>query len=325
MEKVKRWLSVLLSVCILAGCFLGQGTVVHAEEDEKITPSNVYYDVTIRDKTFVYIGNKKDVEWKVGDSYFMTYTVKSMEKDGTKQCGLMNTSDRDADYPYLTGTMHFAQESLLLEEGYTYFLRFDVTEDGFSYTAGKAMEDESHYVKLPHVYGEVKTKNPYFGIWLGEGEGATVELTKVSCYDMEGTDLGIYAPKASKISISEMVPRDDVNHRYSFSMENASCIAFGNARKTQSEGIFLEYTISNCEAKEVTQSGAAMSNAPTERYPHAKVGYLNYAFHDTTEECDLITEGAHYLVRFERGDKSFEVLVKRTTKDGEVDYFTYPL
>lgn len=323
----KGWIVTALSICMIAGSLLPKH--VKAAEEESIKPSNVYYDTVLRDKTFVFIGNKKAVDWKVGDSYFMTYTVKSLDKDETKQSGIIATTDRDAEYPYLNGNMHFAQESKLLDAGYTYFVRVDVTEDGFDYTIGKAKGEESSYVQLKHKYENKeqteKVKTPYFGIWLAQGKGATAELTKVQCYDKYGNDLGIYAPKASSITISEMVARNDVNHRYSFSIEKRNCIAFGNSKKTQSDAIFLEYTINNVEAEEVTQSGATMSNAPTDQYPHATVGYLNYSFHDQTEDCKLITEGAKYLVRFERGEKNFDVLVKRTTAKGAVDYFTYSL
>lgn len=320
-EKMKKWGTIFLAVCMIIGCFPMQK--VNAEE-ETVTPSNVYYDVVIRDKTFVFISNKTAVDWKVGDSYFITYTVKKVDEDKTAQSGLCLTRDRDKEYPYLDGTMHMDQKSLLLDEGYTYFLRFDVTENGFEYTAGKAKGDESSYVKFPYPYKDTTISAPYFGIWLGEGEGASVELTKVQCYDKNGKDLGIYSRKASNISISEMKANPNVNHRYEFSVKGTPRFAFGSLRASQSDAFFLEYTIRNVEAKDVDQSGAIMTNGPTDPYPHASVGYLNLASHKSTEECDIITEGAHYLVRFERGETGFEVLVKRTKTDGNVDYFTFP-
>ena len=314
----------LKRMSILAFGFILLCSSVLVQAEEEITPSNVYYDVTLRDASGVFIGNKTAVDWKVGDSYFLTYTVSSLTKDATAQCGVMVTPDRDGQFPYKEGGMLFDQKSLICEEGYTYFFRFDVTEDGFEYVAGKANDDGSSYVKFPHTYGQIDTKAPYFGIWIGEGEGVSAELIQVRCYDKNGTDLGVYAPAASAISISEMTTMENINHSYAFSVVEANCVAFGAARKTESDVIFMEYTVSNVKAENLDQSGALMTNDLKTQYPHgSNMGYLNYTPHQESAECKLITEGAHYLVRFECGEKKFDVLVKRTLSNGAVDYFSF--
>ena len=315
---------ILKQVLALAFCFALLQSPISAQAEEKIIPSTVDYEVTLRDASLVFIGNERAVDWEVGDKYFLTYTVDSVEKNETIQSGMIVTSDPEGTHPYLNGGMRFAQQSLVCEAGYTYFFRFEVTKDGLEYVAAKAKGEESSYVEFPYTTGEIKTEGPYFGVWIGEGGSVTAELTHVRCYDEKGTDLGIYTPAASQISISDMTAAEGVNHTYEFSLSEARCISFGNARKTDSDVAFLEYTVSNVDAKDVDQSGVNMTNAPTEVYPHGNnMGYLNYTPHNADNPTKLLTEEAHYLVRFERGKESYEVLVKRTLADGTVDYFSF--
>lgn len=315
---------ILKQVLALTFCLAFLFGSISAQAEEKIIPSTVDYEVNLRDASLVFIGNERAVDWKVGDKYFLTYTVSSVAKNDTIQSGMVVTSEREGTHPYLKGGMLFDQSSLICETGYTYFFRFEVTEDGLEYVAAKAKGEESAYVEFPFTTGELKTKGPYFGIWIGEGGSVTAELTHVRCYDEKGTDLGIYAPASSEISIEDMAPAEGVNHTYSFSVEEARCISFGNARKTDSDVIFLEYKVSNVNAKDVNQSGTNMTNAPTAVYPHGdSMGYLNYTPHSTEDPTKLLTEKAHYLVRFERGKEAYEVLVKRTLPNGTVDYFSF--
>lgn len=317
-KVLKRAMGILCCLMI----FLGQA--VNAQAEEKIIPSRKNYEATFRDASNVFICNEKKVDWKVGDKYFLTYTVKEMTANNNKQSGMIVTTDRSAYFPYLSGSMIYQQTPVLCEEGYTYFFRFEATEDGWKYTAAKAKGEESEYIQLPAVYGELKNMGPYFGIWLGEGKGLTAELTRIRCYDANGTDLGVYAPQASAIRISEMNPVEGVEHTYAFSLEDAWCVSFGNARRTESDVVFLEYTISNVKAEKVTQSGALMTNSPTANYPFGdKIGYLNYTTHTGNDTSGLITEGASYLVRFERGTDKFDVLVERTLANGAADYISF--
>ena len=101
-------------------------------------------------------------------------------------------------------------------------------------------------------------------------------------------------------------------------------MAFGSSKFTDSDVITLEYTVSNVDAKGVTQSGAEFTNAPTAYFPHSSnMGYLNYDFNTDEKPTKLITEGASYVVRFVRGEEKFDVLVKRTLPNGAVDYFSF--
>lgn len=319
--KRKVWKQVLAATfCFIL--FFGTMTV---QAEETIKHSTVDYDASFYDATQIYIGNEKAVDWEVGDKYFLHYTVTEVTKDDTNQSGALVTSEPELNFPFLKGGMHFGSDVSITEEGWTYLFRFEVTENGFKYVAGKAKGTESSYVQFPFSVGEIETKGPYFGVWISgtEGQTLTAKLAHIRCYDEYGNDLGIMAPKATQISESDMNPLD-VPHSYSFSVEDVACLAFGSARYSKSDVIMLEYTISNVKAEEVTQSGAEFTNAPTAYYPHTiGMGHLKFDFNTTEEPSKLITEGASYLVRFERQKDNFYVLAKRTMPNGAVDYFTF--
>lgn len=315
--KLRKWLLVLMSILLLVGNF-------QVQAEETIKPSTKNYKVSLRDASNVFIGNEKKVDWKEGDLYFMTYTVSEVTKNKNFQSGLIATTDPNETNPYTKGSMQYVQENIFCEEGYTYFFRIEVLKDGWTYVVAKAKGDESEYIELPNVEGSLKGDMPYFGVWLGEGEGITAKLTRVRCYDKDGNDLGVNAPKATTIDESELVALDGVEHTYSFSVKDAYCVAFSNSKETDADQIFMEYTISNVKASKVNQSGAIMSNAPTEGYPHAREGMLNYSTYDEKQISPLVTEGAKYLFCFKRGKDKFDVLVKRTLPNGSVDYIAFP-
>lgn len=329
-NMLKRIIVSMFCVLFLVNtCFVTQA------EEEKIIPSTVDYNITFEDSSLIFIGNEKPVEWKVGKKYFLTYTVSEQVKDETKQSGLLITTDWEKAYPYEYGGMYFTNKSLISKPGYTYFFRFEVTETGLKYVVIEAKGSESGYLRFSEEVGDLNTKSPYFGIWMAEGAFSDT-LTHVRCYDENGTDLGICAPNAAAVhggessgvsngvNISEMSPMEGINHNYSFSLKEAACVAFGNARKTDSDVIFLEYTVKNVQARDVSQSGTIMTSAPKEQFPFGDGrGYIQCTLHTDDDTTKLLSEGARYLVRFERGDEKFSVAVKRTLKDGSVDYFGF--
>ena len=315
--KLKKWMLAVVCVALLTGS-------LKVQAEETVKPSNVNYKISFRNASNIFIGNEKKVDWKPGDLYFLTYTVKEVKANENSQSGLITTTDPKETNPYTKGSMQYVQDSIFCEEGYTYFFRFEVKKDGWTYVAAKAKGEKSEYIELPHVEGSTTGKTPYFGVWLGEGGGITATLTRVRCYNQNGKDLGVNAPTATSIDESELFPLENVNHTYSFSVEDAYCIAFGSAKKTESDAVFLEYKISNVKASGVNQSGAIMTNNPTDGYPHGNAGMLNYGVYEKKEVSPLISEGARYLVRFERGKEKFDVLVKRTLPNGKVDYIAFP-
>ena len=321
----KNWKRVVA----LAFCFILLSGSGSAQAAEKITRSTEKYEVVLQDASRVFIGNKKPVDWNVGDKYFLTYTVSEVESNGTIQSGLVVTSDREQWYPHTKGGMQYDQKSLLCQEGYTYFLRFEVTEDGMRYVAARAKVEgeEDEYIRFPYVVDDLTTKGLWFGAWFGEGGTVTARLTHVRCYDENGNDLGVYGNKSQGVFAfreSEVQPLEGIDHSYSFSLENAACVAFGSAKPSMDDTIFLEYKISNVKAENINQSGVIMTSDPTAKYPHSpEVGYLNYAPHMNQDSaCRLVEEGAHYFVRFDRKEDSYEVMVKRTL-NGKEDFFSF--
>lgn len=320
MKKKTRKPALMMAFCVM---LLFSTVTVQAKEN--IRHSTVDYDAMFLEANEIYIGNKKAVDWEVGDKYFLHYTVTNVTEDQTNQSGMLVTKDRTCSFPYEKGGMYFSKDISICEEGWTYLFRFEVTETGLKYVAGKAKGTDSSYIQFPMTTGEIKTKGPYFGVWIANTEGGvlTADFRHMRCYDEKGNDLGVYAPKAAKIDISEMNPLD-MGHSYSFSVEKVECLAFGNARYTDSDVIMLEYTVDNVKVKGITQSGAEFTSAPTAYFPHGDdMGYLNYDPHTKTDPTKLLTEDASYLVRFERQDDGFYVLVRRTMINGAVDYFSF--
>jgi len=308
-------------LCMFLLCFM---VVNDVQAEEKIVPSTKNYDLTYYDDAIVYIGNKNPVKWKEGEVYFLHYTVEQVSENETTQSGVIVTADNTDTYPFLKGAMYFDNEALICEEGYTYFFRFEVTKTGFKYIAAKAKDEQSEYFSFSQVTGEVKTKGPYFGIWMAEGGNLSAKLKDVRCYDKNGTDLGIYAPTASSVTEADLKPLKGIDHTYAFSMDKAQCVAFGNARRTASDVIFLEYTINNVVAEGISQSGTIANDAPTAQYPHGDdMGLLFYQENNEKQRCMLITEGASYLVRFQRLEHTYDVFVKRTQTNGKTDYFSF--
>lgn len=324
-KKLWRYISILLT-CVVLIC---SSTFVYAKED--ITRGEVDYEVIIQDASCVFIGNATPVDWKVGDKYFLAYTVEEVMQSDVVQSGMLTTNSREEKYPYTDGGLQYTQDNLLCEEGYTYFLRFEVTEDGMKYVAAKsnAKTGKSEYIRFPFQTGDLTKKTSYFGAWFAEKGSVTAKLSHVRCYDQDGNDLGVYGNKSlGVISVDEayMTPMEGVNHTYEFSLKEASTIFFGSARKSESQTIYLEYTIKNVEAKDIEQTGVLMTKDTTVDYPHTTdYGYLNYQQHTAkTQPAGLINEGARYFVRFDRTDNAYEALVKRTLSDGTVDYISYP-
>ena len=320
----KRIRKQILGLACCLAIFLSYIPDVQAEEN--ITPSTVEYEVEIVNSNQVFIGNDKAVEWKEGRKYFLTYTVGEVTENEKTQSGIVVTTDRENAYPYTKGGMWYERSNLLCQEGYTYFLRFEVTKEGLECIVAKGKETESSYVTFSLSFGDLKTVGTHFGAWMAEGGKISAKLSHVRCYDEKGNDLGVYGNKKYGVTVfqtSGMAENKSVDHHYSFSLKEANRIAVSNLRPTDSSVVFMEYTVKNVKAENVTQSGGVITKNPTAVYPFQGVsGQLNYTAYKEAEECDMLTEGAHYLLRFERDADSFEVLVKRTL-NGKTDYIIH--
>lgn len=312
----------MLSLTLLFGLL---PTVALAKEDIKL--SDVEYEVNINDAKRVFIGNDRAVKYEVGKKYFLMYTVSEIESNETTQSGMIVTMDKEEIFPYTKGGMKYDKKSLLLDEGYTYFFRFEITETGLECIAAKAKGEESEYIKLPHIARDITTPGQYFGAWMAEGGEVSGKLTHVRCYDEAGNDLGVYGNDTQGVIVlkeGEMKANSAVDHTYSFSLAEAGNIAISNGRGTDSEVVYMEYTVKNVKKGKITQSGTIFTNSPTAVFPYAGgTGFMKYTPHKQPEECMLLDEGGTYLVRFKKQADGFDVLVKRTV-NGKTTYFSYP-
>ena len=320
--KRSKWLGyLLLAATLLVGI---ESEQVCAKED--IKRSDVKYEVNINDSQRVFIGNETPITYEVGRKYFLSYTVSEVETDETTQSGMIITKDKEEIYPYKKGGMKYDQQSLLLEEGYTYFFRFEIKENGLECIAAKAKGDKSEYIKLPHIAENPNTKGQYFGVWMAETGAVTGKLTNVRCYDENGKDLGVYGNETQGLVVlpeGGLQGNDAIAHSYSFSLKDADHVSISNLRATTSDVLYMEYTIKNVKYEDVTQSGVVMTNAPTAVYPYGSSGQMKYSPHKKPEECQLIEDGATYLYRITRNEEDFDVLVKRTV-NGKTTYFSFP-
>lgn len=197
---MKKIFSLCSAIILLFTCVRGYSA---AAASDSVKYSKIDYRVFYNASEDVFVCNKKDIGSNPGTMYFMTYTVKSVTNSGATQHGIVGTEDYTRSYPYLNGgymKYNFSQD--LLMEGYTYFIKFTVTEDGYSYKIARAKENESEYVYMPLVYGEKTDKMKYFGIWFGVGK-VSAELIKVRCYDSNGNDLGVQSPSEKAAVICE--------------------------------------------------------------------------------------------------------------------------
>lgn len=316
-RKMKRVLAAIFCMTFLFSSGLVQAS-------EKITPSTKEYDVHIENAARVFLGNEQAVEWKEGKKYFLTYTVDHVDHNKTTQSGVIATTNREDSFPYSYGGMRYRNtESVMCEEGWTYFIRFEVLKNDFKVIASKAKGNQSEYIDLPDAYNDMAVKAKYFGVWFAEGGDVTAQLSHVRCYDEKGTDLGVFGKKENGILVlepSKLKANTTIEHSYSFTVEQASKLAFGNLRPTDSKVVYLEYTIKDVDAKNVSQAGATMTNRPTEAYPHGDDGYLKYDVYQKGEETPFLTKNASYLFRFERQDETFDIMVKRTLNGTDTYY-----
>lgn len=312
---LKKVFALVLCCLMLCGSFS-----VYAAES--ITPSKKEYQVEISDAKCTFLGNEKPVDFAVGKKYFLMYTVDKVKKDETQQSGMIVTSDNKIEYPYLKGTMNYEQKSLLMEEGYSYFLRFEMTEDGMRYIAAKAKDNENSYVSFSGDFGGVEPKSGYFGLWTSEIGNLTASLSHVRCYDEKGNDLGLHSSRGVMV-IEEgmMTPNPNVEHSYEFSLEEAKTVAISNSKRATGDVVYMEYTISNVNPAGITQSGVINTITPTASYPFGDTGLLQYNQHQTPES-EMLVEGASYLLRFEKVEDGYSVIVKRTL-DGKEDYLSF--
>ena len=322
-DEMKK--NIVMRISTLALCIGLFFSAIPVRAAEDIKPSQKEYDIEISEAGRMFFGNEKKVEFKVGQKYFLTYTVDKVKKDETVQSGAVVTTEPNQNFPYMSGNMHYDTKSLLMDEGYTYFFRFEVTEDGMRYIVAKAKDNTNSYVQLPTNFGGADPQTGYFGVWTGEGGNLTASLSHVRCYDDKGNDLGVFGSSSRGVMVigdGMLDPNEGLKHSYEFSLKGASTVAISNSRRTSSNVVYFEYTVKNLNPEGVTQSGVINTTVPTGKYPHGvSRGLLKWNYSAKPEDCMMLTEGASYVVRFEKKDGDFSTMIKRIV-DGKEDYIS---
>lgn len=329
-RSLKRKLTCILTACmIIAGSVMPVGAAEPFEVIEDMKPSKVDYHVELDGVANGFISNKKPVEMKAGKYYVLTYTVEKVEKNDLWQNGIVATQDNTMSGPFVKGTMHyeFSADSLL-EEGCTYFFRFEMTKEGLSYVATKAEKDGTlSYISLPLPYGDIYDDCKYFGLWLGgNGGNISASLSKVLCYDAQGNDLGIVLNTdvgGGSVLDYDLLKEKQVPHSYEFSVKDVHDLAISNERATDAETIFMSYAVKNVLSNKCRQAGGSCNTDPQAAAPHGK-GILNYMFCEETGS-PLLHEGSQYLIRFDRNGGELKVTVKEKDSKGNVSYYGFPI
>lgn len=313
---------------VFCGLLLGSSLTVSAQE--KVTPSTKNYGLELQGAKNLYLCNKVPVDLKVGSKFFMTYTVTQLESDLSVQSGVVITRDSKADYPYLQGSMNYLQYSALLNEGTTYFYRFEMKEDGLACITSWAKGDKAEYIGLSLKAGEVTDGCKYFGVWFGGSADTNIvgRLTRIRCYDENGKDLGIdiggYGA-AAKIydpdKRAALQPNKNIKDKYTITLNENYNVAISNRKYTESDVVYMEYTVKSVTLDNLWHSGVICTYQPSSIWPN---GFWRYEEYDKEnyQGCRLLMPGVTYIICFEKTEKGMDVLLKYKV-NGEYVYYEY--
>ncbi len=318
--NIGRKLAALLMVlCMAVPLFVGTAAA------DTIVPSDEEYTLSFSGVEEVFFGNAKPAEVKAGAEVYLTYTVERVRGDHQAlQHGVVATDQPTHRFPYIDGgVIDYSDDAPIMEEGYTYFFRFTYTEeDGFEYVAAKAKDGSSEWVWFDSRVGDETDNYTHYGIWLAGGI-TSVRLTHVRCYDKDGNDLGIYAPKHRDTLLDEAVeraPNDALDHKYNITINNATNVVISNGKQTSSDVVYMEYTVKQSSKTSIYQWGLLNHHAPQKKYPHAGAGYLFFEMDEKNPgQGYLLQEGASYVITFLKRNGQVLTLVQRTM-DGKVEF-----
>lgn len=292
---------------------------------DTVVPSDEEYTLSFSGVEEVFFGNAKATDLKAGKEVYLTYTVDRVRKDHKSiQHGVLATSRPETRYPYdKGGVLCYSDDAPIMDQGYTYFFKFTYNEEtGFEYVAARAKEGTSEWVWFDSRVGDETDKYSHYGIWLAGGM-VSVRLTHVRCYDKDGNDLGIYAPKHRETLLDEAVVRntnEELDHKYNITVSNATNVVISNAKQTSSDVVYMEYTVKESSKTKIYQYGLLNHHAPQKKYPHDGAGYLFYEMDEKNPGTSyLMREGASYVITFLKRNGQMLTLVQRSWK-GKVEF-----
>ena len=300
--------------CLLIGMTISSMAAEPFEVKGDVTASDTAYSMILSNSCDTFIYNKTPVDMKVGNRYYMVYTVEEITSSKLSLNGVSISKDVDQEYPYVDGTLKYSFDPILFEEGATYFCRVEVTEEGLSYMVAKKGVTESKWIELPLTATSKAEDCRYFGIWLGETVSA--RLSDVLCYDEKGNDLGITTHSragAAAIYDAKILKEQPVNQWYEFSLKDAWNLAISNEKPTDSDTVYISYTVENVQKNKATQAGIGHTTSPKSQYPHDG-GIMNFSFGN---HSPFLEEGAKYLICAKEEGDSLIVIVRQTTDEKE--------
>ena len=309
--SVKKASVLLVVLCLIVSVMAG---VVSADE---VTPSNEEYTLSFNGVDSVFFGNATPVNAKAGTEVYITYTVDRIrEGHNAPQHGVIGTDQPSLRYPYTEGgVICYSDNAPILEQGYTYFYKFTYTDEGFTYVAAKAKDGTSQWVWFDSRVGDETDNYKHFGIWFDCGN-VSVRLTHVRCYDQNGNDLGVYAPKHRESLLDYATVRstnDAVDHAYTINMEDATNLTISNAKQTSSDTVYMEYTVQKSSRTKIYQWGLVNHHAPMKNYPYPENGFMYYEMDVENPGAGyMLQEGASYIVTFQKRNGEFLTLVQKT-------------
>ncbi len=299
----------------------------------KVKVSETAYNVNI-DTPLGFVSNTKPLSGKVGEEMYMTYTVSKVGEVTAHQQGLVGSDSKsDRVYLYTNGGLMCYKNgdpTNMFKEGYTYFIKFVTTKDGFEYTMAIAKGNESSYYALPSVWRDTyTTKMKFLGLWF-DGGPSKVELTNVHIYDKNGNDLGVSGSTGIAAMEANKKPTPsatDVNHTYTVSVEKQYNVRLGNKIKNTTDEMYIEYTVKSSKSKNY-QSGlwlnmAHITGGGSTQYTCTNVTY-DPQHVEATEISQMLIPGAKYLVKMynTHTDEGWDYLIQRTYK-GETEWFKF--
>ena len=327
MKRIKAFLMAFIMLSCMV-CTIGAGTL----QTDAVTISNQEYEVYFTGRHSSFLCNKQTAGNAVGTEYFLTYTVESATSSGS-QNGFLGTSAPETQFPYTEGNglLYYQQRKSdsetpeLLMEGYTYFIKFTVTDSGYRYLAARAKGNSSEYfvIERKAATGNPKSTNyGYFGLWFGDGV-TDAHLSHVRFYDAAGNDLGVWSPR-SLATVKKAGPVDkdtEVEHWYRVEAVSNTNLAISNEKPLTTDKMYMEFTVAEADTT-CNQSGIAFSNYPNNTYPHSN-GQLRYQSIPEGSGSLLLEPGADYMIVLEKGKFSFTAYVQ-ITKDGNTTTKVFP-
>ena len=314
--RLKRNSKILLAVLLLLSM-----VATIPITSEAVEPSQEEYSVIMQDTYDVFIGSKTPVDMRKGGVVYFVYTVKSVDKKATTayQHGVTASDNNTERYLYEDGgVLQYSQNFGLLEEGYTYFMKFHITDAGMECVVVRAKGEERELVSLPEKYGDETDNYKYAGLWFGCGQ-VTAELSHVLCYDENGNDLGVMSTAADVPPNKAMQYDTKLQQSYEVSVSKGCNVALSNEKKTDSREIYFEYTVESSESM-IYQTGVFSTKKMNINYPHDR-GFLVYEnFSDNLGNGYLLESGASYIVKVTKEENTLTSRVQKTSKGETVDY-----